>query len=696
MHDFEYDPFQKQAIEAIRQNHSVLVSAPTGAGKTAIAEYALDRALRRNERVIYTAPIKAISNQKFREFNELFPGRVGILTGDVSIEPHAPLLIMTTEIYRNQLFEGAERHEQTAWVVLDEFHFLDDYERGTVWEEAIMFSKPRTRFVALSATAPNIEEVAGWIRAIHNHPITVITQMKRPVKLVHYFQCQNQIYYDLISLKKRGYQGMNAWHNPRGQHHRRQGRHGQQDWRRQLRAKPNRIDDLLKHLIQKDRLPCLYFAFGRKRVQELAEEHSFFDLMNEDEHRSNRERFDELCEKFDLTHEKSAAEMRKLVERGIAYHHAGLLPTLKEAVERLFTEKRLKFIFTTETFALGINMPARTVVFDELRKFYGFGFDNLTTRDYFQMAGRAGRRGMDEVGYVYSRVNPHMVRFDVAERLMAGKTEPILSQFNASYATLLNLYRQLGAKLVEIYPRSFHHYQSGAKRQKKALRSIERKLGLLESMGYIDKNGLTAKGEFASWMYGYELVLSELWESGVLNELKPVELCVLLASLVFEPRKNEKPVPCPGRFRHLEKICRNTVERIHRQEVRNHVFPPTPRTHFHLAAAMEAWANGTPFHNLDRHTDVDEGIIIRYFRMVIQLLRQLKDDPAIPDDLRSSVKQAMRCVNRGIVDAERLLRNIGEEDTPEGSKEETGEPAINPEKAAENQPAENPEAPPEN
>src|SRR3989344_995387 len=182
---YEYDAFQKKSIEAINQGHSVLVSAPTGSGKTAIAEYVIQRALERNERVIYTAPIKAISNQKYRDFTFTYPGKVGILTGDVSIDPDANVLIMTTEIYRNQLFENPERHRNTAWVIFDEVHYLDDYERGTVWEEAIMFSHADTRFLALSATAPNIRQIAQWIESIHHHTITVVEETKRPVELVH-------------------------------------------------------------------------------------------------------------------------------------------------------------------------------------------------------------------------------------------------------------------------------------------------------------------------------------------------------------------------------------------------------------------------------------------------------------------------------------------------------------------------------
>lgn len=666
---FKYDPFQQQAIDAVNENISVLVSAPTGAGKTAIAEHAIERSFRRGEQVVYTAPIKAISNQKFREFNAMFPGQVGILTGDVAIEPNAPLLIMTTEIYRNQLFENPEMHDKTAWVIFDEVHYLDDYERGTVWEEAIMFTRPNTRFLALSATAPNIQELADWIQSIHSHPVKVILENHRPVQLTQLFQCQNEIFSDMRELKKHGYRNLNIWSTPRGMrggHHQsghgsggrhpRQRSRGPRDWQQELRAKPNSTRDLMLHLIQSDRMPCLYFAFGRKRVEELAQEHTGLNLLSKEDQVENLRIYDELVAQFDLGKEQSAIQMGELIEHGIGYHHAGLLPTLKEVVERMFTMKKIRLIFTTETFALGINMPARTVVFDELRKFYGFGFDFLTNRDYGQMAGRAGRRGIDTVGFVYARTNPHLIRFDVLERIMSGKMEPIMSQFNASYATLLNLYKKLGKKLIDIYPRSFHYFQSGQKKHKRAVALIERKIELLRKMGYLNDEGLTPKGEFASWMYGYELMLSELWEAGDLDRLNPSELCVLLMALVYEPRKNDTMTSVPKNYKYLEKKCRELHHDIYQQEEQHHVFPFVKKPYFNLSEATEAWVGGAQFHELFRHTDVDEGIIIRYFRMVIQLLRQLKTDPGLPPQLKATINKTIPLIDRDIVDAERLLR----------------------------------------
>jgi len=675
LHNFKYDPFQQQAIDAISEGHSVLVSAPTGSGKTAIAEYVIERALERRERVIYTAPIKAISNQKYRDFLGTYPNDVGILTGDVSINPDAPVLIMTTEIYRNQLFENPDKHRKTAWVIFDEVHYLDDYERGTVWEEAFMFSHPETRYVCLSATAPNIQELAHWIEMIHGHKIVVVTETKRPVELVHYFQCQNQIYQDIHRLKKDGYMGMDTWaragrggghggsggrgHGGRHGHGGgRRGREAMRDWRKELKAKPNSTHDLLNHLIEADKLPCLYFAFGRRRVEELAHEHTHLDLCTPEESNENRRLYEELAVKYELTQEPSAKEMRSLVAHGIAYHHAGMLPTLKEVVEQLFTKKKIKLIFTTETFALGINMPARTVVFDELRKFYGFGFDNLTTRDYFQMAGRAGRRGIDTVGYVYSRVNPHFIPWPAINKVVNGDMEPILSQFNASYATLLNLFKRLGRRLIDVYPKSLHFYQSNAKNHKKGIANIERKLQVLESLGHIKGDILTPKGQFASSIYGYELILSELLESGFLNNLGPADLSVLLAALVYEPRKNEFPRRLPVHFQYLEREAKKVLHHIYQVEGEAKIFPNTKPPHFHLTTPVEAWMRGAQFHDLQKMTDIDEGIIIRYFRMVIQLLREIESANGVSDKLRETCRKSVPLIDRDIVDAEKLLKKL--------------------------------------
>jgi superfamily II RNA helicase len=666
----QYDPFQLKAIEAIQNGRSVLVSAPTGAGKTAIAEYAITQSLSRNERVVYTAPIKALSNQKFRDFSSRYPDKVGLLTGDVTLNADAPVLIMTTEIYRNQLFENPERLQNTRWVIFDEVHYLDDPERGTVWEEAMMFSPEHVSFVALSATAPNVDELAEWIRTSLHKEIEVIIETHRPVPLIHQFQCQGQIHEDPRALRKDGYLNHEHWSSGRRDRFQQGGgRHGRhekvhkQNFGRFMHAKPNRTDTLINHLRTSGQLPCLYFAFGRKRTEELAWEQIHFNFLSRVESDAALKTFDELCEKFELKNEPSAHEMRRLVERGIAFHHAGMLPTLKEVIERLFTSKHVQLIFTTETFALGINMPAKAVVFDELRKFNGIGFGFLRTRDYFQMAGRAGRRGMDSQGFVYSRINPHDIPYPAVTRIVYGAPEPIESQFNSCYATILNLYDKFGSKLIDMYPRSFHHFQSNRKDREKGVELIQRKISLLRDLGHIRGEKLTSKGEFASWMYGYELALSEMLEQGFLETLNEASLSALLSALVFEPRKNQSCEHLPPNLAALEKNASRLLRPIHIKESQNKIYPLTRDINMHLAQAIEAWVHGARFHEIGRHTEVDEGEVIRYFRMVIQLLRQLKQAPKVSDRLREIAGKAQRAINRDLVDAEKQLRNMDESET---------------------------------
>lgn len=645
---FELDPFQKEAIAWIEKEHSLLVSAPTGSGKTLIAETAIEKALSRQERVVYTAPVKALSNQKFRDFQIRFgPENVGILTGDVSIRPEAPILIMTTEIYRNSLFENTDRIRKIGWTIFDEVHYLDDAERGTVWEEALLFTPPEIRILALSATIPNVRELASWIQNIHQRPIAVIEESHRPVPLHFFFQCQGKIMTNLKSLRKEGYLQRDNW-----QLSSRERSRGFQP----PRAKANRLWNLLDHLIEVDRLPALYFAFGRKRTALLAWEVAHYEFLRGKEKQQVQALFDELLQRYDLTGEKSAEEMRPLILQGIAYHHAGMLPTLKEVVERLFTSRLIKLIFTTETFALGINMPARTVVFDELEKFYGTGFRALTTRDFYQMAGRAGRRGIDPEGFVYCRVHPNDIPFPEVQRILHGKPEPVRSQLNATYATLLHLYRDLGEKLLDIYPRSFHYFQSSKRRREEGFDLLRNKLALLKEMGYISPEGLTAKGEFAASIFGYELLLTEMYMDGTLEKFDEAKLNVFLAGLVFEPRKGDEPPRLSKEHEELLKLTHHYHRMVHKWEASFRVTPYTKPPHFHLAKAVEAWTRGQPFDKVRQLVTEDEGSLVRYLRMVIQLLRELVHAPHASESFKAKASRARELIDRDVVDAEKQLR----------------------------------------
>ncbi|MCM8758068.1 MAG: DEAD/DEAH box helicase [Candidatus Omnitrophica bacterium] len=626
----EYDRFQKEAIKYIEQGYSVVVCAPTGSGKTAIAEYIIQESIKNDRKVIYTAPIKALSNQKFRDFSNQFKEKIGILTGDVSINPSAPILIMTTEIFRNKILTRPDELKNYYWVIFDEVHYIDNEERGTVWEEALMFLPKHMNILCLSATIPNIEEFASWIESIHQKPLKVVIEDKRPVPLKFFFQCKNEIVENINGLKKLLY--LKKEH------------------------KPNKLFSLIKYLRDTDKLPCIYFVFGRRKAEDLAFELYSFDFLKKDEKQKIISLYNELCECFNLKGEESTSRLSYLIPKGIAYHHAGMLPTLKEVVEQLFTSRLIKVIFTTETFALGINMPARTVVFDELHKFYGKYSRLLKVRDFYQMAGRAGRRNLDKEGFVSLRINPGRINLEEIKRLLYGNPEEVKSQFNSCYATLLNLYECYKEKLLDIYPLSLHYFQSSPHKKKEALRLIEAKLNLLKELGYIKDQQLSPKGKFASSLYSYELILAELYKENILEELDEFGLGVLATAVVFEPRKNQRILKISRNSQKIKEICLQIMKRIKQKEIHYRIYPFSKEPYFHLASSTEAWLRGTEFNKILQFTDTDEGELIRYFRMAVQILREIKESTLSSSLLKEKVSKVIRVLNRDLVDAEKQLR----------------------------------------
>lgn len=462
------DWFQQEAIEAINQEQSVIVSAPTGAGKTVIAEYSVEKCLQTNKRVIYTAPIKALSNQKYRDFQSEYGDKIGIVTGDVVLNPYAQVLLMTTEIFRNTIFDDISRLQDVSYVIFDEIHYINDIERGTVWEESIIFAPQHIKFVCLSATIPNINSFAEWMQSVREIDIKVIEELERPVPLEHHVYIQGYGIGKLKHLKDlREYEKRQT-----GKKRKKKQKYDQfldqdlgdkQQNKNNTKLKDIIETDLIPYLHKKKQLPCLYFCFSRKRCESNA--HFFaslheLNLLDSKKQAQILEQFDALCIQFDIVEEKLITSFRKLIACGIAYHHAGMLPTLKEVVERLFTSGLIQLLFTTETFAVGINMPACTVVFDSLEKFDGVNFRYLKAREYHQMAGRAGRRGIDTVGYVYAQVDPQYATYADVNKTISDKIEPITSQFNLSYSSILNLYEKYGDDIYDVYTMSLSNHQN--------------------------------------------------------------------------------------------------------------------------------------------------------------------------------------------------------------------------------------------
>jgi len=633
MEDFRLDKFQEEAIQYARKNYSVIVSAPTGAGKTLIAEYIIENCMKNNKGVIYTAPIKALSNQKFRDFSKKYPQKVGILTGDVSINREAPILIMTTEIFRNAILIEPEEFEHREWVIFDEIHYLDDIERGTVWEEAIILLPSNMKMLALSATIPNINEFVNWLKKVHKFPIKAIIENIRPVPLHFFFQCNNQFFTNFKELKNS--QVLRKVRSPL--------------------SKPNRLATLIHYLKKKQALPCLYFSFSRRRCEQLADEMRGFKFLSSQEEKKVVNLFEGLLEKFNVasTHINF---LFPLIKRGIAYHHAGLLPTLKEIIEQLFTTGLVKLIFTTETFALGINMPARCVVFDALSKFYGRYTRFLKTRDFYQMAGRAGRRGIDKEGFVFSRINPHTIDLTSLKEIVYGGYEPIRSQLNSCYATILNLYRIMDKKIFDIYPNSFHSHQATILEKKEALELLKRKVSLLKNLNYILEGNISWKADLASKVYSFELPVTEMFETGFLDSLSEEDLFIVISALVYEPRKGEKKPKLSKRVKRIKREVDKIIKDIHREERSFRIYPLSKKFYFHLAPICRVWFEGTNFYKLNKFSNVDEGEIIRYFRMSIQVFREIATSKVISESLKTKIINCLRKVNRDVIDAEKQLR----------------------------------------
>ncbi len=643
------DPFQEEAVRVIDREESLLVAAPTGAGKTLVAEYAIERVLEQGGRIFYTAPIKALSNQKFRDFSAMYGDRIGIKTGDVTINPDAQVILMTTEIFRNTIFESPEGLHDVRYVIFDEIHFLDDIERGTVWEESLIFAPEGIRFLCLSATVPNLEQIARWIRSIRpGTKLHVIVEEKRPVPLRH------KLFVPGLGLKTL-------------EELRRYERGDVRKYSRKIdpEMNPNRWRrGLIEHLEGAKRMPVLWFAFNRRECEEFASlVHR--PLLNATERARMLRTYDELLRRFDLTPDGTTDHLRRLLEKGAAYHHAGLLPTLKEVIERLFTTGLVKLLFATETFAVGVNMPARTVVFNSLFKFDGRRMGLVMTREHHQMAGRAGRRGIDEVGYVYSVVEwPHTRASDV-DRVLYGRIEPIRSQFNLSYATLLTLWDHLGDRITTAAEKSFANF-SARRRGERSFRAkvgqMKRKLSVLRSLGYIRDGKLTARGRFARAIQGYELQVTEFLFRGMLADLSEEELCVLFHAIVYEAKKADWARRFEtGRFRWLRKKAYRVIDDIRRAEAQADLEDESKRLEFKLAGAAHVWARGGSWAELDAHTGASDGDLVRFFRLALQLLRNTMHAIPREDPLRAKLLGAARRMDRDVVDAERQLR-LGTQD----------------------------------
>ncbi|QDU85437.1 ski2-like helicase [Planctomycetes bacterium Pla163] len=668
---FTLSAFQLQAVRAIEEGHDVLLSAPTGSGKTLVAEYAIHKSVERGKRCIYTAPIKALSNQKYRDFRDDPDIDVGLMTGDVTIHPGAQVLIMTTEILRNSMLENPDSVKDVEYVIFDEVHYMDDPERGTVWEESLIFAPPSIRFICLSATIDNLGQLGAWIEEIRTHELTIISSTKRPVPLKHRFYLPDVGIFDEHKLPRVRKQVKDAaGRSERGGSRRRATFAERMKRRDDARRNETRgFAVLLDELIADKNTPILVFSFSRKDCERLALVNKHRRLLDREESERMEQLLRATMAGFELDEKQMIGELFQLCLRGIAYHHAGMLPVYKEVVERLFTSGLLKLLFTTETFAVGINMPARTVAFYGLRKFDGETFDYLRTRDYLQMAGRAGRQGIDSEGLVVSRLDEKDLVEAPLERLVRGKPEPVESRFRLSYSAILHLIEGLGReRLFEAWQKSFNQFQhrEGGRKARERNAHIQKRfleglLGFLHEAGFLEEDDegrevLAPKARVARQVYGFELQTAEWLWRGVLEEVDAAGLAVLFVGLVFEDRRrfNEERIPqrmYGGVRRHAEQI----IGKLAKRESQFSVPVALKQPDWGLTPAVVAWMRGAPFDELQDEVDIPAGDMCRCFRMALQVMRQLRSALDSSYDLPDRLSEAIEALGRDEVDARRQL-----------------------------------------
>ncbi|CAD5208438.1 unnamed protein product [Bursaphelenchus xylophilus] len=457
---FQLDSFQSEAINCVDNYQSVLVSAHTSAGKTAIALYAVALALRENQRVIYTSPIKALSNQKYRELLEEF-GDVGLMTGDVTLNPEASCLVMTTEILRSMLYRGSEIMREVGWVIFDEIHYMRDEERGVVWEETIILLPDNVHYVFLSATIPNAKQFAEWIAVLHKQSCHVVYTDYRPTPLQHVFYSSGANgLYEVVSargeFREDQFQQAMSYVSEKAPDER-------QNRKLALQQTANSVVTILRTIRERELMPVIVFSFSRRECEAYATSLKDMDFNDHDQKDLIRKIFFNAVSILGPEDQKlpQIKWILPYLVRGIGIHHSGLLPLLKECIEILFGEGLLRILFATETFAMGLNMPARTVLFTSARKFDGKDTRWINSGEYIQMSGRAGRRGKDPQGLCILMVDQKMSD-EVAKKIVKGQTDPLNSQFRLTYNMVLNLIRVPDVNPEYMMERSFRYFQNKA------------------------------------------------------------------------------------------------------------------------------------------------------------------------------------------------------------------------------------------
>lgn len=767
---FDLDPFQIVACEAVEAGKGVLVAAPTGAGKTIVAEFAVHLALQNSDvKVFYTAPMKALSNQKYQDLVETYgPDDIGLLTGDTSINPRARVVIMTTEVLRNMLYADSELLSNLGYVVMDEVHYLADRFRGAVWEEVIIHLPSWVQLISLSATVSNAEEFGDWLQTVRGHTDVIVSE-QRPVPLHQHIMFRHKLL-PLFSAKK-GAEQVNpevvslAHTISRGSGGMKRGRGRPRFDRFEDKAHKVYRSDVVSLLGDEKLLPAIFFIFSRAGCDQAVSQvlRGGVSLTTAEERAQIIDFVEEKCERLDED-DRSVLEYDRWLDgvmRGVAAHHAGLLPIFKETIEELFRRKLLKVVFATETLALGINMPARTVVIEKLEKFNGESRVPITAGEYTQLTGRAGRRGIDDEGHSVvlwsTGLNPEAVA-----ALASRRSYPLKSSFQPTYNMAVNLIAQFGAdrtrgilessfaqfqadrhvvelaRTVRANEESLSGYQSslechlgdfrqyhairreisdrereqGTKRRgdtkklgdvlaqlrtdlrlhpchqcpdretharwaerwwklekdtERVRRQIRNRTGaisqtfdrvsaVLTELGYLQPGegteiDLSSHGHTLRRIYGErDLLIAECVRRHAWTDLSPAELAAMVATLVYEPRRDDGPVhpkDLPGgAYRDALEQTRALHRKLSDIE-RDHQIIPTPELAPHLALSVLMWAEGKSLEKVLDRDDIQAGDFVRWCKQIIDSLDQIISIGQ--GALSRTAEEARSAVFRGIV-----------------------------------------------
>ena len=757
---FELDDFQKEACEVIDNGESVVVCAPTGAGKTVIAQHAIHRALEQGCRIFYTTPLKALSNQKFYDFGEKYGyHKVGLLTGDTSINRGAQVVIMTTEVFRNMLYGTnfgavADNLKDVRYVVLDEVHYMNDEQRGTVWEESIIYCPTNIQIIALSATVANCDELTNWINTVHSRTKLVNTDF-RPVPLRFYYFDSSQPFKLLPLLTPEG--KLNKKIRPE-----------RPQWAKgKDKRKKTYVKQIIQNLADANMLPAIYFTFSRKKCDEQMEKCAGLGLNTKAEQEEIKAFIDEFI--AENPHLYGNKHIEYLIQ-GVASHHAGLLPAWKNLVEKLFQKGLIKVVFATETLAAGINMPARSTVISATSKRTDSGHRMLTANEFLQMSGRAGRRGMDEVGYVTIVGTSFQTPEEVAELVLSG-SNPLESRFSPSYSMVLNLlqrftleeskelilksfgyyssdfrlkpilaqieqfdneinernfvcpshlsddklleydklrflyvqnrqtykkilrqekqkHRPLSPEVIEFGERNkadLHklqsfacdlckHYKKHSKnievikriesKKKKLQKEIEKQKDIywnkflahravLQDYGYLQNDYPTEKGKTTSQIRAEnELFLAEIIFSGVLENLTPSQLAGVICAITTEELRIEIPyIPFSEPVRKTLNKIRNIKKKLAKAQANYDIDSPL-NINPYFSSMIELWVEGAEWETVTEQIDIGEGDIVRAFKRVVDVLRQLTVIDNVSESVVFTAREAIDKIQRAPVDVD--------------------------------------------